>query len=319
MQELQKNLYLLRSIREFVKAKNTKYYAYQVINEKEITDNTISIVMTSHERSQQVYFTLETINRCSFKDVQVIIVDDSSIDKINIERLSQFNMHIELISINREYKYWANPCVNYNIGFQYIRGGKVIIQNGEVCYIGDILSYIDRNVIKDNYYVFDVKATRDFSINNLIYNKHNLSTSIYNEDIWTINVLKGWYQHSIHRNANYHFLTAVSRETFDRIGEFSYDYSFGACYDDDDLVLKIRNNMINIINVRHEEEGIGGIHLYHGYTLNIINSDAYNKPQNDDLFNKKKRMVEQTHKYLELSEYMNFDVLQNTYNLLNTF
>jgi hypothetical protein len=56
-----------------------------------IYDNTISIVMTASNRSKQTYFTLKTIEKCSFKNVQLIIVDDSDIDPIKKEELK--NIH----------------------------------------------------------------------------------------------------------------------------------------------------------------------------------------------------------------------------------
>lgn len=316
MDELKQNLHLLHSLRTLVETKNQNYYNYKIINEHPITDNTISIVMTSHERSKQVYCTLKTINMCSSKDLQIIIVDDSSIDPVLESIIGEFNLHIELISINRANKCWANPCINYNIGFQYVKGSKVIIQNGEVCYIGDIVEYIKNMVIDDNYYVFDVRASRDFYTNDLIYSilkKDKIRVDIYNENIWS-----DWYQHTTERNANYHFLTALTKKTFDKIGGFSYDYAFGSCYDDDDLLLKIRSNT-NIINIKHNIDKIGGIHLYHGYTVNIINSAAYTKPQNIDLFNKKRNYLNSNNRYLELSQYDNIYDINKMYSILNNY
>lgn len=314
MEELRNNLHLVRSLRTFVEAKNEHYYRYTVINEKSITDNTISIVMTAHERSKQVYFTLETINRCTFKDIQVIIVDDSSNDMLIEEKLREFNIHIELISIKREHKYWANPCVNYNIGFQYIRGGKVVIQNSEVCYVGDILNYVNNSILDNNYYAFDIKASRDFKTNEIIYSVPLITTSIYNENIYSM-----WYQHPVARNKFYHFLTALTKDTFNKIGGFSYDYSFGSSYDDDDYVLKIKHNSITLINVKNETENIGGIHLYHGYTHNITNTNAYTKQMNDGLYNKKISALSITNKYLELSDYEDYNELKEAYNRLNSY
>ena len=57
-----------------------------------IYDDTISIVMTSSNRSKQTYFTLKTIERCSFKNVQLIIVDDSDIDPIEKEELKIYTL-----------------------------------------------------------------------------------------------------------------------------------------------------------------------------------------------------------------------------------
>ena len=222
-----------------------------------IHNNTISIVMTASNRSKQTYFTLKTIERCSFKNVQLIIVDDSDIDPIEKDILGRYPFHIDFISIRKENKNWINPVVNYNIGFKFIKGSKVVIQNAEVCYIGDILGFVSSNVIDYNYYIFDVKGIDTLENNEIIYNTENLTTKIYNKNIFSM-----WYQ-GRDRICNYHFLTALTRNTFELVKNFSYDYTFGVDYDDNDFLLKIKSKNIKIINIFHDEYNLGGIHLYH--------------------------------------------------------
>ena len=43
-------------------------------------DKKISIVMTAYNRKKQLLFTLETINKSTYKNIEIIIVDDCSID-----------------------------------------------------------------------------------------------------------------------------------------------------------------------------------------------------------------------------------------------
>ena len=69
--------------------------------------------MTSHERSKQVYFTLSTINKSNYKDIQVILVDDSVYDPVMVNHFADYKFNIDLIRINRDKKFWNNPCVNY--------------------------------------------------------------------------------------------------------------------------------------------------------------------------------------------------------------
>lgn len=304
MEHVQHNLGKCNELKAMVKRKDQRHFKYIMINNNPITEKTISIVMTSHERSSQVYCTLDTINKCIYKDIQVILVDDSVRDPVDVNRLAQYDFTIELLRVNRAIKCWSNPCVNYNIGFEFVRGGKVIIQNSEVCYIGDVLSYVNQIVIDNKYYVFDVKASRNHDTNNIIYKKQVLTTDIYNEDIWD-----RWYQHYIHWNQNYHFLCAMTSATFDKIGGFSYDYSFGSGYDDNDLLIKIRHQGIQITNVYHDIFNVGGIHLFHGY--NMPDKRAYDSPQNNILFEKKQRYVDTFHTYLELSDYVQPDELTN--------
>ncbi len=130
-------------------------------------------------------------------------------------------------------KNWINPIVNYNIGFKFIKGSRVIIQNAEVCYIGDILSWVSTNITDNIYYSFDVNAVNSFENNYVIYNTTNLTKEIYLKDLFRKDV--SWYQ-GRSNITNYHFLTEMTRNTFELVKNFSYDYTFGVNYDDNDFL-----------------------------------------------------------------------------------
>ena len=98
-------------------------------------------------------------------------MDDSDNDRVSSEKLKEYNIHIDLLRIKKERKNWANPCVNYNIAFEYVKGSKVIIQNAEVCHVGDVLNYVKNNIVDDKYFVFDVRSSSSFEINESIYKK----------------------------------------------------------------------------------------------------------------------------------------------------
>jgi hypothetical protein len=78
-----------------------------------------------------------------------------------------------------------------------------------------------------------------------------------------------------------------------------------------DLLIKIKQQDIQIINVYHDVFNIGGIHLFHGY--NVPDKRAYDNPQNNILFEKKQKYNEVYHSYLELSEYNQPDELMNQF------
>ena len=104
-----------------------------------------------------------------------------------------------------------------------------------------------------------------------------------------------WYQ-SATLNRNYHFLCAMTKTTFNIIKYFSYDYSIGYAWDDDDFLLRIISKKININNVFHDIYNIGGIHLYH---------NVENKPtiqHNESLYNIKKYIYDKTKEYINLIE-----------------
>jgi hypothetical protein len=291
MQTLFANKEKIYEIKRKVEEKDLSLYDHVMIPNIIINDKTISIVMTSCNRSKQTYFTLQTIQNSSHKEIQVIIVDDSDEDPIIKEELEKYPFYIDFISINKENKNWVNPVVNYNIGFQYIKGSKVVIQNAEVCHVGDVLGYMGSQIVNDYYYVCDVRSSISSSTNDFIYNNNTNTIEIYN-----YNKLFGlWYQ-GAHRLVNYHFLCGMTIETFNKVKNFSYDYTMGTSYDDDDFVLKIIANNIKIKNLFYNKYNFGGIHLWHNSSL------KKNVESNISIFTKKNIYYKNNKKYIDFIE-----------------
>jgi len=308
MQTLLQNKEHIFNIKSKVEKDNTTFYSHICIENGTIDSKTISIVMTSSNRSKQTYFTLKSIANSVNKNVQVIIVDDSDGDPIDADILKNYPFTIDFIKINRANKCWHNPLVNYNIGFRFIKGGKVVIQNAEVCHIGDLLQFINNHVCEENkYYVFDVNASKNFETNQQIYN-----SDIHTIEIYSKNLFDHWYQ-SANNNRNLHFLTALTKSTFDKISGFNYDYVMGSWYDDDDFLLKIRATNIDIVNIFHDQHNVGGIHLYHGYSSNIWDQGV---EKNQNLFKAKQTIYNKYGIYVDATK--NIEDFDRKYiNLLN--
>ena len=116
MELLLKSKDIIAEIRRKVDTKDPSLFEHHEINARELPDNTISIVMTSSNRSKQTYFTLRSISNSAHKNVHVVLVDDSDVDHVDITKLStNFGFYIDFIRIKRENKNWVNPVVNYNI------------------------------------------------------------------------------------------------------------------------------------------------------------------------------------------------------------
>ena len=99
MQTLLENKEKIFKIKKKVDEKDASLYDHMVIPNIPITEETISIVMTASNRSNQTYFTLKTILNSSFKKIHVIIVDDSDEDPIIKEELEKYPFYIELKSL----------------------------------------------------------------------------------------------------------------------------------------------------------------------------------------------------------------------------
>ena len=292
MQTLIANKEKILEIKRKVEEKDTSLYDHEEIPNIPITGDTISIVMTASNRSKQTYFTLRTIQNSMHKAVQVIIVDDSDIDPIIKEELDKYPFYIDFISIKKENKNWVNPVVNYNIGFQYIKGTKIIIQNAEVCHIGDVLTYMSSQMMVDNYYICDVRASKSIGTNDIIYQYNTNNIDIYNSN----ELFNMWYQ-GRERLVNYHFLSGMTIDTFYKIKNFSYDYTMGISFDDDDFLLKIIENKIKIINLFYDEFNFGGIHLWHSSNIKKIRKKI---ETNQNIFSKKRQNYEETGEYTEM-------------------
>ena len=272
-------------------------YLHNRINEVPITTNTISIVMTSANRSRQTYYTLNSFVRSNYKDIQVILVDDSSSDPIDIRELNKFPFTIDFIRILREKKWWSNPCVTYNIGFQFVKGGSVILQNAEVFHVGDVIEFVHNNIHLDHrYFVFDVRQSASYETNEMIY-KANVqhTTDIYLQNEYFDQ--SGRYQSARHNNRALHFLSAMPRSVFDKLGGFSYDYAFGTWYDDDDLLLKVKCLHVTIISLDNADVKCGGVHQFHTLAGFAWGKDI---PFNDEIYKSKIQHFNKTGTYLEI-------------------
>jgi len=289
--------------RDFVKTviSNTNYFTVSNVNNRNIDECKISIVMCSSNRSKQTYFTLKTISESSVKNIHIILVDDSDVDKILLSELKKLDLNIDFIEINKRTKCWVNPCVNYNIGFQYVKCSKVIIQNAEVCHVGDVCKYVDLNT-DDTYKVFDVVSTDNYDENNILHNADDLSF----DALYRTFKENNWYQHATHVT-DYHFLTSLSRETFDKLNGFSFDYFSEGCYDDNDFLLKIRSLNIPIIDIHCEDNKFMGIHQYHVISTN---SWAYRMNLNPKFFDKKHAYYLKFNAYVDIDELPNQEVIK---------
>lgn len=247
---------------------NINHYVDHIIyNQNNILNNqTISIVMATHDRITQTLFSLRTIANNPFKNIQVIIIDDSEYGFITQELFSEFEFRIDYLIINKNNRNWINPCVNYNIGFKYIKGAKIIIQNSEVCHIGNIIDIVNSKCNAGNYLVFDVVNTGSLENNQKMYDMFDRSQGSYN-DIYNfaVNNNFNWYQHIIYRPANFHFLTAIHIQDLNKLYPgFNYDLSLGRWYDDNEFVYRITNLLrLNIVNINCDQYKVCGVHQHH--------------------------------------------------------
>lgn len=192
---------------------------------------TIDIVMAYYKRIDQLTHTLESIRKSKYdpSKITIIIIDDCSEDGIE-NHISG----VKLVHITRAEKGdRRNPCIPFNLGFSMCKSDIVIIQNPEAYHYTDIISYVGENLKPSTYMVFD-------TFNN-VNNDHFYKTGSPQGN--------NWFHHHIHNPKWYHFCSAIYRKDLEMLGGFDRNFSLGYCFDDDDLLFRIRDCMkLDIVN-----------------------------------------------------------------------
>jgi hypothetical protein len=250
----------------------------------------ISIIIGYYNRKKQLFHTLKTIGYSTYKNIEIIIIDDCSDnpdDILNNNDFKNLNMNIKLISIKKEDKTWVNPCIGYNKGISEATGDIIILQNAEVCYVGDTLSYVVNNLKPNDWLTFNCYGLNNFKDNEYIYSQNN-SKVIYDyiNKIWKENnnysilpggnatftdKVGGWLNHFLYHFTAYHYFGAIFRDDLmnKMNGGFDSDYANGICFDDNDFIKRlIVNNFKFKTNTFSETEPFV-IHLYHEKAKNL--------------------------------------------------
>ena len=218
----------------------------------------ISIVMAYINRYRQLQHTLNTISKSLYKNIEVIIVDDGSIQDQRLDNLIyQYDFEIILTRVEPSDKKWVNPCIPYNIALSKATGDIIIIQNPEVCHVGDIIQYCRDNITDNKYLTFSVISSGGESENEKIYNYKDI---IPHWDVQQVFTPQSWYNHPTCRNSQFHFLSCMTRNTLSKIGGFNENFRNGLSYDDDEFITRLRK-VVECVTLSPE---VGfGIHLWH--------------------------------------------------------
>lgn len=208
-------------------------------------DIALSIVMTYYNRPALLKYTLDSIAKCTqpfqFLRIEVIIVDDGSTgnDTLWLD-MQRYPFDIYVWRIEPRDKDWFNPCIAYNVAISKARGDWLIIQNAGVIHWGDIVTHVLTHGQRDAWTAYPTYAP-----NGTYANKHVLS---YDESNATrhallpmLHTIPGmWYTHHKHRALPYHFCVAVTRSVMQRVGGFNPAMALGFDFDDDELLLRLR-------------------------------------------------------------------------------
>jgi GT2 family glycosyltransferase len=213
----------------------------------------VSIVMTYFERKKQLINTIKSFAMHKYEGVEVIIVDDASLEEpISAEELLNFAplLRINVIKLERSKKNYVNPCIPFNVGLAAARGRLIIIQNAECIHLDNVVAYCRNNIDESRYLSFgcfsiDKNAMLQIT-NREIIDKEFLGQFIAHDSTSYLCGENGWYNHSIHKPQGYHFASAITKNNLERLRGFDTRYASGIGFDDDEILERIRRLLLKI-------------------------------------------------------------------------
>ncbi|MBE9576438.1 glycosyltransferase family 2 protein [Flavobacterium proteolyticum] len=210
----------------------------------------ISVVTAYYNRKKLFTRTLQSMLPYYGKiDFEVIVVDDGSDEAERLEDLQTDFPFLRVIRLEKQNKWYKNPCIPFNIGFEAVKGDKIIIQNPECYHFGAILAYVDAHLKENEYLSFGCFSMDKLNTDDdaLFFDEKNIAKLIENNNrSFTTDGDLGWYNHSKFRPEAFHFCAAMmSSDLFD-LGGFDERYAKGVGYDDDELIWRIKNKKMQI-------------------------------------------------------------------------
>jgi len=209
-----------------------------------MSESTYSIIMPYYNRDCLNTTLLSYTELYSRRDdYEVVIIEDQK----NIKNAGYHSKLLEIIdrhgTIN--IKLIANdldtynPARAFNLGVANASGKYLILTNPECAHVGNVLDYTDRYMMESMYIVFGCLLVDCINNDETEYDK----VVFHSRDFW--------YQHSLHRNVQYHFCSCILKDLYLKIGGFDEGYSKtgGIGYEDTDFVLNVKRNDVPIKSV----------------------------------------------------------------------
>lgn len=268
----------------------------------------ISVVTAYYNRKKLFIRTLKSmLPYYGSIDFEVIVVDDGSDEAERLEDLQADFPFLRIIRLEKQNKWYKNPCIPFNIGFEAVKGEKIIIQNPECYHFGAVLEYVDKNLTTNTYLSFGCYSLDQENTDNdsLFQDKTHIENVIKtnNRSFQTDGDL-GWYNHSQFRPEAFHFCAAITLEDLLDLGGFDERFANGVGFDDDEFIWRIKAKKMNI---KFVDEHI------------VLHQNHYIKPENIIEANKKRFESYKRNKIIfeEITKCNNFwkvNYLENEYH-----
>lgn len=233
--------------------------------------SSISIVMTYFNRKPQLEITLSTICKSSVRDeLEIIIVDDGSSEEhiLDEDWAKKWPLVIRIWRIRPDQKSWVNPVIPFNFGLTKARGEWIIIQNPEVCHVGDVCGFV-KGAKRKFYHVLEVYALPKEASEMLPEALTNPLELIEESSKYSV---KGrpscmWYTRTKTGKPYYlHFCSALHRSKLNLVGGFNSKMAHGSSFDDNEFLTRVQR----IAKPKFMPRPLMGFHIWHDKLLTSI-------------------------------------------------
>jgi glycosyltransferase involved in cell wall biosynthesis len=209
----------------------------------------ISIVTAYYNRKKLFYNTLSRLQLSVVKDFEVIAVDDGSSDDNRLEDLQKEFSFLKVIRLDPKNKWYRNPCVPFNIGFNAASGDIVILQNPECIHYGDILKYVANHLKPNDYisfasYSLDKATTDEITPYRSDRQDHLKHIKFISKKV-EADGEEGWYNHSTFNPKGFHWCAAITRNDLKMLGGFDEQFALGVAFDDNEFLERIKIKPMN--------------------------------------------------------------------------
>lgn len=221
--------------------------------------------MATYNRKRQLLNSLWSIEHTSkYQNLEVIIIDDNSPERLTEKDLSRFSFRIDY-----EYIYGhtrQEPVIPNNMAYNKAKGDKIILSCGEIAFMGDIVDHVHKYLDDTKYLVYSTYAINDIlyqRICKLRWNHPNVISKV-KEAISPLAEMaeyktldhNGWYYHPVHKPLALPFCGALSKKSMDLLSGYDERLQYGVGHADNDMVRRIIQAGLKI-------EGISGLYVIH--------------------------------------------------------
>ena len=243
-------------------------------------DKKISIILPYYNRKGLILNTLKTFEYFyKNHNVEIVIVDDTSIEEHRLEEFLKFDLDIKLIRLDS--KNGINPCYPYNVGVRESSGDIIVLSSPETFHTASIFETSNNfeNLDNNSYLLFSVFCLTDQEIIKQIVEEKDYMMGIKVFDIikpkfyknlgengysWNNNY-GSWYTHSQYRPSGLNFFSAITRDRFYEISGFDERFRGGTGFDDDEFRDRLMKCGVKFIYI---DSGMG-IHINHEVVNNM--------------------------------------------------